>query len=161
MQYEVSEKELRLKQLRLVVTLMTLIFLFILVYTIIWTVDYNKYCKDFIRTEAEVVEYKNVDGKQKEVIQYEVDGNVLNLTTEYDAKNAIGEIITIYYDKNNPLYGVVFELDSRRIVLPILATAFGCVCAGLIVVYIIICKSNIIKETHVQKSLKKKKNKKN
>ena len=140
MQLEVSERQLRLNQLRLIVGLMAIIFLFMLVYTIIWIVDFNKHYKQFNKTDAEVIEHKEVDNVLRDVVKYKVKGNEYILTIEEESREDVGKIITIYYDKSNPL-SVVKELDNRRIILPIITTVFGCVCTGLIVVYFVIYKS--------------------
>lgn len=134
-----EEKELRLNQLRLIVIVMTLIFAFMLVYTIYFLIDYNDKYSFFEKATAEVIEHQEIDGKEYDLLSYKVDGNEFRITTEYESKNAIGDTITIYYDTNNPL-GVVYSLDSRRIWLPILTGIFAIANVGLCAMYILIRK---------------------
>ncbi len=137
-----EEKELRLNQLRLIVIVMTLIFAFMMVYTIYFLVDYKDKYGFFKKATAEVVEHQELNGKEYDLISYFVDGNEFRITTEYETKNDIGDTITIYYDINNPL-GIVYSLDSRRIWLPILTTVFAGANIGLCVMYILIRKGII------------------
>ncbi len=137
-----EEKELRLNQLRLIVIVMTLIFAFMMVYTIYFLVDYKDKYGFFKKATAEVVEHQELNGKEYDLISYFVDGNEFRITTEYETKNDIGDTITIYYDINNPL-GIVYSLDSRRIWLPILTTVFASANIGLCVMYILIRKGII------------------
>ena len=137
---DLYEKELRIKQLRLILCVMFVIFLFMFVYTLYFVVDYNKEYGFFKKTTAEVVEHKKIENYTYDVINYSVDGNEYVITTEYFSKNEIGDKIKIYYDVNNPI-GIIYSLDSRRIVLPIIASLFFCVYVALLVVYILMRKS--------------------
>lgn len=138
------EKELRLNQLRLIVIVSTLIFAFMLIYTIYWTIDYNKEYGFFEKKEAVVIEHQEIDDKTYDLLSYIVDDNEFRITTEYESKNDIGDKVTIYYDENYPL-GVVYSLDSRRFVLPILSSIFGVANISLIVLYFLIRKSVLSK----------------
>ena len=138
------EKELRLNQLRLIVIVATIIFAFMLVYTIYWLTDYKKEYGFFQKGEAVVVEHQEIDGKTYDLLSYEVNDNEFRITTEYESKNDIGDTVTIYYDEGYPL-GVVYSLDSRRIVLPILSAVFGVVNVSLVAVYFLIRKSVLSK----------------
>ena len=128
---------MRIRQLGLVVGLAFVIFLFILIYTIQWIVEYDKNLEEFIPIEAEIVEHKEIDGHMYDVMQFIVDGNEYNITSEYPSEYEIGETVRIYYHKDN-VFGIVSRLDARRETLPIVAICFGVVCVGLLVVYIII-----------------------
>lgn len=137
-----EEKELRLNQLRLIVIVMSLIFAFMLVYTCYFIIDYKDKYGFFEKATAEVIEHQEINGKEYDLLSYKVDGNEFRITTEYESKNNIGEKITIYYDTNNPL-GVVYSLDSRRVLLPILTSVFAVANIALIVMYILIRKGII------------------
>lgn len=134
------EKELRLNQLKLIVIVATIIFAFMLVYTIYWLTDYKKEYGFFQKGEAVVIEHQEIDGKTYDLLSYVVNDNEFRITTEYESKNDIGDMVTIFYDENYPL-GVVYSLDSRRIVLPILSTVFAVTNVALVVVYFLIRKS--------------------
>lgn len=140
-----EEKELRLNQLKLIVLVVTLIFAFMLIYTIYWLVDYNKQYGFFEKTTAVVVEHQEIDGKKYDLLSFDVDGNEYRVTTKYESKNDIGDRVKIFYDKNYPV-GVIYSLDSRRVWLPILSSIFGMANVGLIVVYILVRK-DVIKPT--------------
>lgn len=135
-----NEKKLRLDQLRLLVIIFLIIFAFMLVYTIYWLIDYNKHYSFFVKTKADIVEHKEINDKTYDVISFSVDGNEFRIVSDYESKNEIGDEITIYYDENNPL-GIVYSLDSRRFVLPILTIIFGIASSSLAVVYILINRS--------------------
>lgn len=139
-----EEKELRLNQLKLIVIVMTLIFLFMLVYTIYFLIDYKNKYNFFEKTSAEVIEHQKIDGKEYDLLSYKVNGNEFRITTEYESKNKLGDTIIIYYDKNNPL-GVVYSLDARRIWLPILVTIFGVGNLGLVILYFVIKKGVFVR----------------
>ena len=140
-----EEKELRLGQLRLIVIVMTLIFLFMAVYTTYFMIDYNEKYDFFEKTTAEVIEHQVIDGEEYDLLSYKVNGNEFRITTEYASKNDIGDTITIYYDINNPL-GIVYSLDSRRIWLPVLTSIFASANIALVVVYILIRKGVLAKK---------------
>ena len=140
-----EEKELRLGQLRLIVIVMTLIFLFMAVYTTYFIIDYNEKYDFFEKTTAEVIEHQVIDGVEYDLLSYKVNGNEFRITTEYASKNDIGDTITIYYDINNPL-GIVYSLDSRRIWLPVLTSIFASANIALVVVYILIRKGVFAKK---------------
>ena len=95
-----EEKELRLNQLKLIVLVTTLIFAFMLVYTIYWLVDYNKQYGFFEKTIAKVVEHQEIDGADYDLLSFVVDGNEYRVTTEYESKNDIGDKVKVFYDKN-------------------------------------------------------------
>lgn len=141
------EKELRLNQLRLIVIVSTLIFAFMLVYTIYWIIDYNREYGFFDKKEAVVIEHQEIDGKTYDLLSYIVDNNEFRITTEYESKNNVGDKVTIYYDENYPL-GVVYSLDNRRIVLPVLSSIFGVANVSLIVLYFLIRKGVLSKPEH-------------
>ena len=138
-----TEKDLRINQLKLISILFLVVFVFMLVYTIYFMIDYNKHYGFFIKTNAEVIEHKEIDNKIYDVLSFEIDNNVYKVTTDYVSKNDVGDVVTIYYDETNPL-GIVYSLDNRRIVLPILTTSFGVLSIGLFVVYLLIYRSNKI-----------------
>ena len=137
MQIGLSEKQMRIKQFGLVVGLSFVVFLFMLIYTIQWVIEYDNKLNEFVATDAEIVSHKEIEGINYDVMQFFVDGNEYNITSEYPSESEIGEIVKIYYHKDN-VFGIVSRLDNRRTVLPILAISFGCVCVGLFSIYLII-----------------------
>lgn len=138
MQVGLSEKQMKIRQFGLVVGLTFVVFIFILIYTIQWVVEYDKKLSEFVKTDATIISHKEIEGIKYDVMQFFVDGNEYNITSEFPSEHSVGQIIKIYYHKDNVL-GIVSKLDNRRIVLPILAISFGVVCLGLFSVYMIIC----------------------
>lgn len=132
-----NEQELRLGQLRMLVIVMVILFAVLLGYTIYWSIDYNRQYGFFEKTTAEVVSQEVVDGKKRDTIKYYVDGVEYRLVADYSGNKQIGDRLTIFYDKSNPL-GVVYKLDSKRIVLPILTGVFGAGCVALVILYILL-----------------------
>lgn len=137
-----TEQELRLYQLKLIVIIMVIVFVALLSYTIYWSIDYNKKYNFFVKTDAVVVEQIDKDGITKDVLKYDVNGVEYRINADYHSKNEIGDTVVLYYDKHNPI-GVIYSLDSNRIVLPIITGLFGVTCSALIVVYFLISKSLI------------------
>ena len=131
-----QEKEVRRRQSKLLLTIMTLLFLGILGYTIIWQINYYTKYNHFEKVTAEVVDHE-IDGEVVyDVLQYNVDGVEYRKITSYISKNEIGDKITIYYDINSPI-GVIYSLDYRRYVLPIISAMFGAVCVAFYIIYFI------------------------
>ena len=133
------EKELRLNQLKLIVIVTILIFAFMLVYSIFWISNFKKDYDSYEKTWAKVIEHQEINGKVFDMLSYTIDGNEFRITTEYESKDYIGDKVVIYYDTNFPL-DIVYSLDSRRIVLPVLTMVFGIVNVGLVVLYFLIKK---------------------
>ncbi|MGN0960711.1 MAG: hypothetical protein ACI4PF_00760 [Christensenellales bacterium] len=145
-----TEQRLRLNQLRMIVIIMVVIFAVILSYTIFWSIDYNNKYGFFTKTKAEVVSQVNENGITKDVLSYKVGEVEYRITADYSSNNSIGDTITIFYDKNNPI-GIIYSLDNKRIILPVLSSLFGVVCLGLVIIYISIEKSyknNLKEKTH-------------
>jgi hypothetical protein len=136
-----TEKDLRIKQLRLIVCVVLVIFLIITVYTIYWMIDYNNRYGFYEEVRAEVVEQKRLDGVTYDVLYYTIDGNDYKITSDIKSQNNIGDIITIYCDENNPL-GIIYSLDNRKTTLIILDICFGVFSVGLLITYIFIDISN-------------------
>lgn len=136
-----TEKDLRIKQLRLIVIVMIVLSIVMTVFTISWLVGYNKIYGDFATVESEVVEQKEVDGIVHDVFQYEVNDNEYKVTADWKSKHNIGDNVKLYYDSNNHL-NITESLDSRRIILPIITGIFLISCIALIVIYIWIYLSN-------------------
>lgn len=132
--FEENEKELRLGQLRIIIVIMIILFAVLLSYTIYWSVDYNKKYGYFEKTSAEVVSQEVKYGVLRDIISYEVNGVEYKLTADYVSKNEIGDTITIYYDINNP-FGVIYSIDIRKTLLPVLTSLFGTGCVVLCVIY--------------------------
>ncbi len=141
----------------MIVILMLLVFVFMLVYTIYFVVDYNKEYGFFESATATVIDHQEIEGKTYDLLSYNVDGNEFRITTEYESKNDIGDTITIYYDQDYPL-GVIYELDSRRIWLPVITSIFGVGTAALVVVYFVFKKGD---GKSLSKKIKKSKVKEN
>ena len=140
MQFE-TEKDLRIKQLRLIVVVMLVLFAVIMAYTIYWLIDYKDKYGFFEKTEAVVVDQVTSEGITYDVLNYKVDGVEYNVTSNIKSENQVGDQIKVYYDEKIPL-SIIYSLDSRRIILPIIACCFGVVSISLMVVYIIIYLSN-------------------
>ncbi|MBE5738272.1 MAG: hypothetical protein E7354_00855 [Clostridiales bacterium] len=134
MEQVIDIKELKKRQYLLYVIIMLVLLAVMLVYTIVWCINYKRDYGFFIKTEAVVVEHKTEEGKMYDVLEYYVDDVVFLNTSSYLSKNNIGDKITIYYDETNPS-GFITKLDSRRIALPIITTAYGVVSAVLTVMY--------------------------
>ena len=151
------ERELRLKQLRLILIIMLVIFVAMLSYTIYWCADYKNKYGFFVETQAKVTEHVEIANDMYDVLEYDVKGVTFKKTTTYFSKNKVGDVITIYYDKNNPT-GVIYSLDNNRIILPTISLAFGVVVTALIVLYflLIVGDKKKIKKTNKSKTLKKK-----
>ena len=136
-----TEKDLRINQLKLILFVMIVIFVAITSYTVYWLINYNKHYGFFVETKAEVVEQVNLEGTIHDVLFYEIEGNEYKVTSDIKSNNDLGDIITIYYDEDNPL-GIIYSLDNKRIILPIITACFGVCCIALLVTYILIYVSN-------------------
>jgi len=93
--------------------------------------------KDYEYINSEVVEHREVDGKQRDVFQFKIDMIEYNVVSDNESKYDIGDSVKICYDKNNPI-NIISEFDSKRIILPILCGIFGALTIGLMIVYIMI-----------------------
>lgn len=147
---EQSEKALRINQLRLIVIISCVIFVVMLAYTINWINEYNKNFENFVATKAVVVAHKEIKGKVYDVLQYNIDSNEHNVTSEYTSRNDIGDEVTIYYHKDNVL-ATVCEIDNRTIILPLISTIFGVTSGALLIVYVVIDR-NYKKELTLKKN---------
>jgi len=136
-----TERDLRINQLRLIVFVMLTIFIVILAYTTYWLIDYNKKFGFFVKTDAVVIDHEEIEGIKYDVLNYKIDGIEYKVTADVKSSNDVGDQIVIYYDEENPL-GIIYSLDNRRIILPILAGLFGVVAISLLVVYILIYTNN-------------------
>ena len=134
-----TEQQLRINQLRMIVVIMVVLFVTILGYTIYWSIDYNRKYNFFRKAEAEVVSHIDEEGVIRDVLMFKVDGIEYRVTASYESKNDIGDNVVIYYDKNNPI-GIIYSLDNKRIIFPVLSGLFGTGCVALIVVYIYIAR---------------------
>lgn len=132
-----NEQELRLGQLRMLVIVMVILFTVLLGYTIFWSINYNRQYGFFEKTTAEVVSQEVVDGKKRDTIKYYIGDVEYRLVADYSENRQIGDKLTIFYDKGNP-FGVVYKLDNKRIILPILTGVFGAGCVVLVVLYILL-----------------------
>lgn len=137
-----SEQDLRKSQYKLIISLLLIIFVAILVYTIIWEVNYQNKYGFFQKTTAEVVDHEVIDNQIYDVIEYTVDSVDYRKTTSYVSKNNVGDKITIYYDESSPI-GVIYNQDNRVIILPIITITFGVVCVCLVITYFWIFKPNL------------------
>ena len=153
-----TEKDLRINQLKLITLVMLAIFIAIVTYTVYWFIDYNRHYGFFQKTEAEVVEQVELEGVTFDVLFYEIDGIEYKVTSDMKSKNDVGDIITIYYDEDNPL-GIIYSLDNRRIALPIITVCFGVCCVALIVTYILIYRANKLSKSESMQTNKKSINK--
>ena len=136
-----EELELRKQQFRLVLIILAVLFVLFFSFTLYFCINYYKSYNFFNKTQAEVVDHEVIDGIEYDVLEYVVDGNEFRITSDYESKNHIEDIVTIYYAQDNPV-GVIYELDSRRISLPIITLLFGLATIGLFVLYFINYNSN-------------------
>ena len=136
-----TEKDLRINQLRLIVFVLVAIFVAITTYTVYWLINYNKHFGFFQEVTAEVVDRVDMEGKTYDVLHYVVNDIEYKVTADVVSDNEKGDIITIYYDENNPL-GIIYSLDNKRFILPIFSAVFGVLCVVLVVVYILIYRAN-------------------
>lgn len=151
------ERELRLKQLRLILIIMLVIFVAMLSYTIYWCADYKEKYGFFVETQAVVDSHVEIAGDMYDVLKYDVNNVTFKKTTTYFSKNDVGDEITIYYDKNNPS-GVIYSLDINRIILPVISLVFGVVVTALIVIYYLLVIGDKKKKVkHNKKKLQKNK----
>lgn len=135
-----TEAQLRLGQLRTILIVMFVIFVTILSYTIYWLIDYEKQYGFFEKTKAEVIEQSIEDGITRDILRYNVNGVEYRILADYVSDNEVGDVIKIYYDKNNPI-GIIYSLDIKRIAYPLLTALFGVGCISLTIVYILMKKS--------------------
>ena len=127
-------KKLRKKQMQLVLgVLIALVALFIS-FTIYWEIDYSKKYGYFVKTTATVVDHVVVNNIEYDVLEYEAEGITYNHTSSYKSKNHIEDRISIYYDENNPS-GVIYKLDSKRILLPLISGLFLIATIGFYIFY--------------------------
>lgn len=150
-----SIEDLKKSQYRLIIYLSILVFCVLLIYTIIWEVNYNNKYGYFIKTEAIVIEYEYDGNLKYDVLEYFDKNNVLcRKTTTYQSKNEIGDKITIYYDENNSSSGVIYSIDSKTYLLPIITILFGLTSIGIIVMYFVLFKSKLKKGNKSKKAIK-------
>lgn len=140
MQFE-TERDLRIKQLRLVVWVMIALFVVMTIYTVYFVVQFNERFGDFIEIEATVVDHEQIGEVTCDKLHYVIDGNEYYVTSDIVSENEIGDDITIYCDKDNVI-SFIYNLDGRRIALPIITACFGVVCIGLFITYILINNAN-------------------
>ena len=107
-----------------------------LIYTITWVSNYKSNIDNYIKTEAEVVGHKNVSGQDRDVVSYLVDGVDYQVTADIKSRYDVGDIITIYYDNNNPMS--FMYTDNRNVILPVICGSFGVICVALAVTYVVI-----------------------
>ena len=129
-----SVKDLRKKQVELILLVLAFLSLIFISYTIYWERDYNKKFGYFEKIEAEVVNHNVVEGVEYDVLEYEVDSIIYHHVTSYKSKNHIEDKITIYYDKFEPA-GVIYSLDIKRVLLPIISSLFVIFSIGVFIFY--------------------------
>lgn len=142
-----EEKEARRGQYKLLLTILALIFVTITAYTIFWEIRYHQKYNYFQRVEAEVSGFDTDDnGDQYAIINYYVNDNKYEKNTDIFLDKKVGDKILVYYDINDP-YGVIYSLDYRRYLLPIISGVLG----GVFVVFLIMYKSSYPKQKIKQK----------
>ena len=130
-----SDKEIRKSQHKLILCLVFFVFIVMLGYTIIWEIDYHNRYGYFVKTTANIIDYEIIEGNTYDVIEYTINNVEYQKTTEYLSKNKVGDRITIYYDKNNPI-GVIYSIDIKTWLLPTITSVFGVVTISLTILYI-------------------------
>lgn len=148
-----TEKDLRINQLKLIIFVMLAIFIVMLVYTVSWVKDYRDKVSNLVETEAEIVEHKNVNGQDRDVLYYVVDGVEYQITSDLKSTNDVGDIITIFYDADNPM-SFMYD-DNRIVILPIISACFGVINVALIVVYLVIYSSRKQEKIKIAEEIKK------
>lgn len=113
---------------------MLIIFLIVLGYTIYWEINYYTKYNHFEKVSAEVIGHDTENGVTYDVLQYFVNGSDYQSTTPYSSRNEIGDKITVYFDKDNPM-GIIYSRDYRRYVLPIISILMGAVFVSFCVIY--------------------------
>lgn len=150
-------KDLRKKQVRLIIIVLAFLSVVFIGFTIYWEIDYKKKFGYFSKVKAEVVDHAVVDNIEYDVLEYDVGENTYRHTTSYKSKNHIEDVITIYYDKNNPT-GVIYKLDGKRISLPIISSLFMMTSIGVYVFYYyVFIKGSLSKSQSVEENKKSKK----
>lgn len=127
-------KVLRKRQYRFFLIILTMVFLVVLGYTIYWEVDYHsKY--NFKKVTAKVIEHVVEGDNVYDKIFYTVNGNGYEKTvTDYTSKNDINDEIIVYYDNDKP-NGIIYSLDNRRYLLPIVSVMIGAVTLTFVIMY--------------------------
>jgi len=141
-----EERILRKNQHKLYLIILSIVFFVIATYTTIWEINYYINFGGLKKTTATVVAHEYENDLKYDVISYDVDNVTYRKTTTYLSKNEINDKITIYYDEDNPAFGVVYSLDYRRIAYPIITVSLIFVTVGLIVVYNVAYRDIILKE---------------
>ncbi len=143
--------ELKKKQYLLYIIILLVLLVAMLTYTLVFCISHNKEYSFFKGVEAEVISHDTIDGVVYDVVEYSVDGVVYRNTTSVISKNDIGDIVTIYYDENNPI-GIVTKLDSKRWILPTITLIYGVATASLTVLYFVnyYGKTNKLKDKKVK-----------
>ena len=128
--------EIRKSQHKLIVFSLLTIFILFLGYTIIWEYQYFSKYGNFIRSKATVIEHYEEDGKIYDKYSYLVDGNKeVNKVSSFESKYDIGDRFYVYYDKNHEVE-VIYKVDKKRWILPILTAIFGWASIELLGIYI-------------------------
>lgn len=139
------EKELKKKQHRLYVICCVLVFMLFLGYTIIWEIDYHKKYGHFKRVRCEVVEHVEEDGETYDVFTFQTDKQVwVKKTTPFKSKYDIGDKFYAYYDTETEIE-MIYNIDDRKIILPIITGMFGLATCGVIALYLITYRKNKVK----------------
>ncbi len=142
-----EEKEARRGQYKLLLIILSLIFITITAYTIFWEIRYHQKYNYFQRVEAEVSGFDTDDnGDKYAIILYYVNDNKYEKNTDIFLDKKAGDKIFVYYDENDP-YGVIYSLDYRRYLLPVISGVLG----GVLVVFLIMYKSSYPKQKIKQK----------
>lgn len=129
-----SVKDLRKRQVQLIIMVLAFLSLIFISYTIYWEIDYNKKFGYFVKIQAEVVNHTVVENIEYDVLEYSVEGITYRHTTSYKSKNHIEDKINIYYDKYNPS-GVIYSIDIKKVGLPIISSLFLISSIGVCVFY--------------------------
>ena len=101
---------------------------------LLFVVQFNDRFGNFVEIEAMVVDHEQVGDVTCDKLYYAIDGNEYYVTSDIASESEIGDDITIYCDKDNVI-SFVYDLDSRRITLPIITSCFGVVCIGLFITF--------------------------
>lgn len=131
--------ELKKRQYRLYLFILLTLLVVMMAYTVFWFINFNNTYGTFEKTLAKGVELYDLDD---EVYDYALEyydsvNNVTiqNTSTDLASEKNVGKEFAIYYDTENPS-AVVENLDTGRILLPIITSVFGVASVLLTIIYI-------------------------
>lgn len=131
-----EEDKYKKKYYGIYLILLTALVLSMIIYSIVWLVDYNRNYGFFVRTKAEVVgtEIPENSGRIVKELEYFADGAIYRIAIEDQDKYDIGDKFSVFYDENNPI-GIIYNRDVRYYLLPIATILLLIIDIGFAVIY--------------------------